>query len=112
MPTTTDLAVRVMKRAGVLDPTENPTAAEAADVVAIMESKYEEMKELGRAPWVLTEIPTRYQDAFISIVALLVAAEFKTLTPEIGALAQAGERTIDALNERLVDSRETPAVDF
>ena len=112
MPTTTDLAVRIMKRAGILDPAENPTAAEAADVVAIMESKYDAMKELGHIFWTLTEIPTMYQDAFISMVAGTVAAEFRTLTPEIAAMAQTGERTIYALNERKQDPRESPVVDY
>jgi hypothetical protein len=101
-----------MKRAKALDPTENPTAAEAADVVAIMESVYSSMKERGRIFWTLTEIPTAYQDPFISIVAKRIAPDFGLLTPELLTLAAEAEREIDALNERRVDVRSSPVVDY
>lgn len=112
MPTTTELATRIMKRARILDESESPTASEAEDVIAIMQGKYEEMKELGHVHWTLTEIPTRYQEAFISVVAVPVSAEFGVLTAEMAALGDAGMRTIYALNERREDTRNTPVVDF
>jgi len=112
MPTTTDLAVRVMKRAGILDPHENPTANESEDVVAMMEGKYAEMKELGLVDWTLTDIPTRSQEAFISVIAGHVAVEFGRLTPELADLAARGERTLYKLIERKEDGRNSPVVDY
>lgn len=112
MPTTAELAERVAKRAKILDPDESLTAQENTDVVAIMQSMYESMKERGHIRWTLTDIPTRYQDPFISFVAMRVAADFGTLTPEIAALAQAGEREIYALNEMRKDTRTSQVVDY
>ena len=112
MTTTTDLAVRIMKRAGILDPSESPTAQESEDVVAILESKYDELKERGVIDWTLTDIPTRSMDAFVSVVAGSVAFEFRTLTPEVADMAAKGERTLYALIERKEDTRNSPAVDY
>ena len=112
MPTTTELATRVLKRLGVLDPSENQTAQESADVVAVMNSVYDSMKERGHINWTLTEIPTRYQDAFINVVAARCANDFGVMDDRILLLAQAGEKEIYALNERRIDNRSSPAVDF
>ena len=112
MPTTTELATRILKRCGVLDPSENPTAQESGDVVTIMQSVYESMKERGYVAWTLTEIPTRYQDSFINVCAARVAIDFGVLRPDIAALAAAGEREIYALNERRDDPRRTKPVDY
>lgn len=112
MPTTTELARRVMKRMGILDPTENPTAQESSDVVAIMNSVYASMKELGHINWTLTSIPTRYQDAFVSVVAYKAAPDFGVLTDELILKGREGQREIFALNERRMDARHTPVVDY
>jgi len=110
--TTTQLVTRVMKRAKILDAAENPTAAEAADVLAVIQSRYEAMKELGTIQFSLTAIPTRYEDAFISVMAVPVASDFGTLTPEIVGLGESGSRILSALNERRVDPRDNEAVDY
>lgn len=112
MPTKAQLAERVLKRIGMLDPSESPTAQESQDVIAIMDSVYESMKERGHILWTLTEIPTRYQDAFINVVAFRVAPDFGLLKPELEALAARGEREIYALNERRIDGRNAPVVDY
>lgn len=112
MPTTTELATRVLKRARVLDPNESPTAQEAADVIAVMQSFYDSMKERGHIQWTLTNIPAMYQDPFINVVAMKIAPDFGVLTTELVALGQAGMREIFALNERKIDGRTTPVVDF
>ena len=112
MPTTTELAKRVMKRAGKLDPTQSPTAAEAADIVAVMNSVYESYKERGMVNWTLTEIPVMYQDAFINIVALRIGADFGGVTQEMIELSRIGMREIEALSERKIDPRETSPVDY
>lgn len=113
MPLTlTQLATRVMRRARILDSGENQTAAESADVEAIIQSRYEAMKEVGRAPFPLTDIPTRYEDAFVSVMAVAVAAEFNTLNDSVVALGAQGDRIISQLNERKIDSRETRATDY
>ena len=112
MPTTTELATRALKRAGVLDPAESPTAQEATDVIAVMQSVYDSMKERGHIQWTLTDIPARYQDPFINIVAMRIAADFGVLSDTLVALGRSGEREIYALNERRIDGRGTPVVDF
>lgn len=112
MPTKTELAERVLKRIGMLDPSESPTAQEAQDVIAVMDSVYESMKERGHVLWTLTEIPTRYQDSFINVVAGRAAPGFGLLTPELAAFAAGGLREIYALNERKIDGRNAPVVDF
>jgi hypothetical protein len=112
MTTTAELAERIAKRARILDPNESLTAQESDDVVAIMNSMYDSWKERGHIRWTLTEIPTRYIDPFCSMVALRVAHEFGTLTPEVAAMAQAGEREIYALNETRKDKRTTHDVDY
>lgn len=112
MPTKTELAERVLKRIGMLDPSESPTAQEATDVIAVMDSVYESMKERGHILWTLTDIPTRYQDAFLNVVAFRIAPDFGLLKPELAELAARGEREIYALNERKIDGRNAPVVDF
>jgi hypothetical protein len=112
MPTTAELAERIAKRARILDPNESLPAQESDDVVAVMNSMYDSLKERGHIRWTLTEIPTRYIDPFCSFVALRVAHDFGTLTPEIVALAQAGEREIYALNETRKDKRTSQVVDY
>lgn len=112
MPTKTELAERVLKRLGVLDPDESPTAKEAQDVIEVMDSVYESMKERGQVMWTLTEIPTRYQDALINVIAGRVAPDFGLLTSAVAALAEDGKREIYALNERAEDTRNSPVVDF
>lgn len=112
MPTTTDLATRVLKRLGVVDPDENPTATEAADVVEIMQAVYEELKELGHIDWTLTDIPTRYQQAFVDVIGGEVAANFGVDGDVVQFRAERGRKRIYALNERKVDPRSSPVVDF
>lgn len=112
MPTTTQLAKKVLVRAKVLDPSENQTAADNAHVVEVMQSVYDSMKERGRIHWTLADIPSMYQDAFVTIVAFRIANDFGVMTAELAQMAQMAALEIDALNERSVDGRETPAVDF
>ena len=112
MPTAAQLAERIAKRAKILDPNESLTSQENDDVVAILNSVYESMKERGHIRWTLTEIPTRYQDAFISVVARRVASDFGTLDQGIMEMAMSGEREIYALNEMRSDKRETDVTDF
>jgi hypothetical protein len=112
MPTTTELARRVMKRMGILDPAENPTSQESDDVVAIMNSVYSSMKERKHINWTLTSIPTRYQDAFISVVAYKAAPDFGVLTQELAIKGREGEKEIYALNEKPMDPRHSPVVDY
>jgi hypothetical protein len=44
-----------MRRIGALDPTENQTAAEDADVLLVMNSVYASLKERGHIEWVLVD---------------------------------------------------------
>lgn len=112
MPTTTELAKRVAKRMGILDPSESLPAQDSTDIVAIMNSVYASMKERGHINWTLTSIPTRYQDAFINVVAYRSASDFGVLTDELILRGREGEREIYALNERRMDPRHTPVVDY
>lgn len=110
--TTTQLTVRVMTRAKIIDPSENPTAAESQYVLTIIQSRYEAMKELGTVQFAIDAIPTRYEDAFISVMAVPVASDFGTLTPEIIGLGETGMKAIHALNQRKIDPRENESVDY
>ena len=114
MPTKTQLSTRILKRIGVLDPSENPTAQEDTDVQAIMDSIYETEKELGRFEWTLTSIPTRHQEWFIIYVGWFVQPHFgvaasNPVTPDAFLQAQ---RKLSALSMNVDDDRSNPVVDY
>lgn len=111
MPTTTELATSIMKRIGVLDPRENPSANDAADVIAVMNSVYETEKELGRFNWTLTSIPTRYREWFYTYVGFFVQPRFgvQTVTADDAMFAM---RKMSALNEQKQDPRSSPVTDY
>lgn len=113
MPTKTELAQRVMRRIGALDPSENQTAAEDADVQLVMDSVYSSLKERGQIEWVLTDIPVRFQDAFINVVADRVAPDFGMSTQETQLRGQIGLKELFALAAIAPDTRATdPVVDY
>jgi hypothetical protein len=112
MPTTTELVKRVMKRIGALDAGENQTAAENADVLAIMESVYSELLEKANIDWTLTAIPARCEDAFISVVAARVAPDFGLDSPDVQLRGVDGMRRLYQLTTRRIDPRESPVVDY
>lgn len=114
MPTKTALATRILKRIGVLDPSESPTGQEDTDVQAIMDSIYETEKELGRFEWTLTAIPTRYQEPFITYVGWFVQPHFgvaatNPVSPDDFRLAN---RMLSALNEKKTDNRANTPRDY
>lgn len=102
----------MLKKIQVLDPSENPTAQENDDVVDVMNSVYDELKELGHINWTLTSIPTRYQEPFIELVGWHVSPQFGVPRVDYPRGQRPGERSIYALNERKLDSRHTPVVDY
>lgn len=112
MPTTTELAQRAMRRIGALDPTENQTAAEDADVLLVMNSVYASLKDRGQIEWVLTDIPVRFQDAFINVVADRIAPDFGLSTQETQLRGQLGLKELFALTAVAPDTRTTDPVDY
>lgn len=112
MPTKTELAQRAMRRIGALDPSENQTAAEDADVQLVMDSVYASLKERGHIEWVLTDIPVRFQDPFINVVADRISGDFGMSTPETQARGQLGLKELFALSAIAPDTRATDPVDY
>lgn len=112
MPTTVELATRVLRRLGALDADESPQQQDAQAVELVMDSVYESLKERGHIEWTLTEIPTRFQDAFINVVADRCAPDFGASTPETQGRAQIGLREIYALTQKKEDPRSNPPRDF
>ena len=112
MPTTAELAKRVLKRIGALDAGENQTAAESQDVTEIMQSVYSELLERGIIDWTLTDMPTRYEDPFICVVAARVAPDFGLDSPDVQTRGVDGMRRLYQLTTRRIDPRESPAVDY
>ena len=102
----------MLKKINILDPSENPTAQENDDVVEVMNSVYDEFKELGHINWTLTSIPTRYQEPFIELVAWHVSPQFGVDRIEYPRGQRPGERSIYALNQRTQDTRQNPPVDY
>ena len=102
----------MLKKLNILDPSENPTAQENDDVVEVMNSVYDEFKELGHINWTLTSIPTRYQEPFIELVAWHVSPQFGIPRAEAPRGYRPGERSIFALNQRRMDTRTNPVTDF
>ena len=111
MPTTTELASKILKKIGVLDPDESPTAQEGQDTIDIMQSVYDGLKELGNINWPLTSIPSMFEDPFIVFVGWHVQVNFGIETIS-GARAQKAQRDIDALSSNKEDPRLNPVVDF
>jgi len=112
MPTKTELATRVLRRMGALDADESPQQQDAQAVEAVMDSVYSSLKERRLIEWTLTEIPTRFQDAFINVVADRSAPDFGLSTPETQGRAQMGLREIYALTQKKDDPRKNPPRDF
>ena len=112
MPTTTELATRVLKRIGVLDPSENQTAQESADVIAVMNSVYRSLKERGHIEWVLTSIPTMYQEPFITYVGYYVAPHFGVQGVIDVMTRNEALREMNSLAQVKTDPRAKPVVDF
>lgn len=112
MPTRAELVTRIMRRLGALDIAENQTAQETAAVGEVMDAVYDEMKERGEIDWDLLSIPTRYQDAFVNVVAAKVAPDFGLDSPDVQARGIDSMRRIFSLTTRRIDPRSSPAVDF
>jgi hypothetical protein len=81
-------------------------------VVAIMQSTYASLKERGLLRWTLIEIPTHYEEPFITIVAYKAANDFGGLTTELVELHGTAMRELFALNERKADPRTSRVVDY
>lgn len=112
MPTRAELVTRIMRRIGALDIAENQTAQETTAVGEVMDSVYDELKELGSIDWDLLSIPTRYQDAFVNVVAAKVAADFGLDSADIQSRGIDSMRRIYSMTTRRVDPRTSPAVDY
>lgn len=107
-----ELASRVLLKLGAIDPGENPTPQETADVVEIMESVFATMQELGHIEFSLDNIPARYRNPFIVFIAWHVAPDFG-LEGEISEVqARKAEKDLIALRSRRIDSRLEPVRDF
>lgn len=102
----------MLKKINILDPSESPTAQENDDVVDVMNSVYDELKELGHINWTLTGIPTRYQEPFIELVSWHVSPQFGVPRVDYPRGQRPGERSIFALNERKLDPRASRVVDY
>lgn len=112
MLTDTELAVKILRKAQVLDHKENPTAAEATDTIEIMYSIYNGLKEPGKAQFSLPNIPSRFLDPFITFVAWHIAEDFGVSGSVTGARAAKAERDIYIQAQRVTDERLEPLVDF
>lgn len=114
MPTTTELNTRILKRIGVLDPSENQTAQEDADCLAVLNSIYDGMKEKGYIHWTLTSIPTMFQEPFITYVGYHVQPHFgvSASNPVDPQTASRALREIIALSTVKSDNRARPSVNY
>lgn len=112
MPTPTDLAVRVMKRLGLLDPDENPEAKEAQDIVKTMRSAHASMLDMGLIDWPLDAIPMRCEDAWVNYMAARVSPDFGASTPEVLARGDMAETELVALSQQPDDPRDIPVTDY
>jgi len=111
MPTKTEIATRIMRRIAALDTAENPTAQEANDVIAVMDGAFETEKELGRFPFLITDMPTRYQEWFVVYAGWFVQPHFglQTISPDEFIFA---DKKLKALDASVPDTRRTPVVDY
>ncbi|WP_417216596.1 hypothetical protein [Alcanivorax sp.] len=123
MATLTDIAARVMKRLGLLDPDENPQAGEAKDVITIMESAHASLLDRGLIDWPFrgagtgaindpSAIPMRCQQAWINYAAWQCSADFGATSQEVASRGQEGYRELIALSQQPHDSRDIPVTDY
>lgn len=123
MATLTDLATRVMKRLGLLDPDENPQAGDAKDIVTIMRSAHASMLDRGLIDWPLVSagtgslldtsaVPVRCEQAWINYVAWQCSGDFGATTQEVASRGQEGYRELIALSQQPIDNRDIPVTDY
>ena len=123
MATLTDIAARVMKRLGLLDPDENPEHKEARDIIAIMESAHASLLDRGLIDWPFrgtgnggisdpSGIPVRCEQAWINYAAWQCSADFGATSQEVASRGQEGYRELIALSEQPFDDRDIPVTDF
>jgi len=76
-----------------------------------MDSLFETEKELGRFPFVITDMPTRYQEWFVVYVGYHVQPHFglQTVTGDEYVLA---DKKLKALDSRVPDNRQSSPVDY
>lgn len=123
MPTLTDIAGRVMKRLGLLDPDENPEHKEAKDIIAIMESAHASLLDRGLIDWPFrgegtgsisdpSLVPARCEDAWINYAAWKCSADFGATSQEVASRGQEGYRELIALSQQPFDDRDIPVTDY
>lgn len=123
MATLTDIAARVMKRLGLLDPDENPQAGEAKDIIAIMESAHASLLDRGLIDWPFrgtgtgaindpSAIPMRCELAWIDYAAWQCSSDFGATTQEVASRGLEGFRELIALSQQPFDDRDIPVTDF
>lgn len=123
MPTLTDIAGRVMKRLGLLDPDENPEHKEAKDIIAIMESSHASLLDRGLIDWPFrgvgtgaisdpSAIPQRCEQAWINYAAWQCSADFGATSQEVASRGQEGYRELIALSQQPFDDRDIPVTDY
>lgn len=123
MATLTDIAARVMKRLGLLDPDENPENKEARDIIAIMESAHASLLDRGLIDWPFrgvgtgsigdpSLVPPRCEDAWINYAAWKCSADFGATSQEVASRGQEGYRELIALSQQPFDDRDIPVTDF
>lgn len=108
----TDVATRVMKRLGLLDPDENPSAREAQDIIATMRSSHASMLDRGLIDWPLESIPQRCEQAWINYAAWQCSSDFGATSQEVAVRGKEGYRELIALSAQPFDDRDIPVTDY
>lgn len=112
MATKAEYARRVMQRLGVLDPDENPTQQEQADIVSIMDSVHEYLKEKAVLVDAIPDMPARYEEPFVDLIAWHVSPNFGIQRRQAPAGFRPGERELYSLSTARYDPQSNPYTDF